>query len=71
MHSNIITIISTVYTVAIHSMRCLLQEEHGAKNAILIEYIRNFAAGLILQCSIGKQTQPPPSPPYPIQLCAA
>jgi len=39
MRSNIITIICIVYTVAIHSMKCLLQEEQGAKNAILIEYI--------------------------------
>lgn len=70
MRSNIITIICIVYTVAIHSMRCLLQEEQGAKNAILIEYIRDLAAGIILQCSIGKQTQPP-TPLTPVQICAA
>jgi len=51
-------------------MRCLLQEEQGAKNAILIEYIQDLASGIILQCSIGKQTQPL-TPLTPVQICAA
>lgn len=37
-----------------------LQEELGAKNAILIEHIRDLVAG-IPRYSIDKQTQPPSS----------